>query len=418
MAKKTSQSTKQNTKGVKKQSKPKSSKAYISKSLKPIYRFAHPFYDNTPPDQRTPVPGIGERMTDYIATKLEPIPDPKRDPTMTLAEIIGEAGAKEIEDSKIICFHATGDTGEPNGNAQLQVADAMSTDYNPDHPESSPVFFLHLGDVNYYENNDQGYHAQFYEPYKKYPGKIIAIPGNHDGEIFKYDGSSVGQKKTLEAFQKNFCQPKPGVPPAAGTIYRQMVSQPGVYWLLDAPLVNIIGLYSNIAEGPGYISSPQIGTRQKDWLTKTLLKIKKQRDQGIRKALLFAVHHPPFSNSGHGSSLDMLHDIDDCCHQSGIIPDAVLAGHSHNYQRYTRYINHNNKERKIPFIVCGCGGRPVQQVKPATGSREGDHSYDKGLRGYGYLTVKVKPHELNIEFTNIDDQGKKHPYDIVTVLLN
>jgi hypothetical protein len=29
--------------------------------------------------------------------------------------------------------------------------------------------------------------------------------------------------------------------------------QPGVYWLLDAPFVRIIGLYSNCLENPGYL---------------------------------------------------------------------------------------------------------------------------------------------------------------------
>jgi hypothetical protein len=37
-------------------------------------------------------------------------------------------------------------------------------------------------------------------------------------------------------------------------IFRETMTQPGVYWLLQAPFVNIIGLYSNIAEGPGNLT--------------------------------------------------------------------------------------------------------------------------------------------------------------------
>jgi hypothetical protein len=338
------------TKGAKAVKKPVQKTAAKNPAVD-VYRFAHPFYTPVPVNQRKTIPGAGNRMTAFIATKLQPIPAPLREPTMLLEEIIGKTGADEIGKYGSITFHATGDTGAPKTDAQQLVADAMSLDYDPAHPEKSPAFFLHLGDVDYFDNTDKGYHAQFYEPYKKYPGKIIAVPGNHDGEIFKYDGTSVGQKKTLEAFMKNFCQPKPAIPPAAGTIYRQMVSQPAVYWLLDTPFVQIIGLYSNVAEGPGYISGKLPGKKQKDWLTKTLVAIKKERDNGTRKGLIMAVHHPPFSNGGHDPSTDMLADIDDSCHKANLMPDALLAGHAHCYQRFTRKINFGSKNLEITFIV-------------------------------------------------------------------
>lgn len=62
-----------------------------------ILRFAHPFYTNIPPEERTPLPGIGQRMIDFVATKLLPFPDPQREPKMMLAEIIGQQGVTEIE---------------------------------------------------------------------------------------------------------------------------------------------------------------------------------------------------------------------------------------------------------------------------------------------------------------------------------
>lgn len=149
----------------------------------------------------------------------------------------------------------------------------------------------------YYENTDKGYQSQFNIPYKKYPGKIIAIPGSHDGEIFKYDGSSTGQKTPLDAFHRNFCQSTPGVPPDAGTIYREMVAQPGVFWWLDGPFIDIIGLYSNIGEGPGFIAGNDIGQVQQKWLVKTLNQIKSNQKKNP-KALIIVVHQPPFSARG------------------------------------------------------------------------------------------------------------------------
>jgi hypothetical protein len=372
-----------------------------------VGRFAHPFYTTTPPDQRPIISGVGQRMTDYVAIKLEKIPKPQRKPVMTLEEVIGTQGAAEIENFGSITFHAVGDTGHEDGEMQQMVADAMTADYDITHPEKSPAFFLHLGDVNYYNNTDLGYHAQFYEPYKKYPGKIIAIPGNHDGELFKYDATSTGQKVTLEAFQKNFCQPTAGIPPAAGTIYREMVSQPGVYWLLDAPFINIIGLYSNVAEGPGFISASSIGTKQKNWLVQILKSINKQREQGKRKALVIAVHHPPVSAGGHHSSHEMLTDIDDACHKGGLMPDAVLAAHAHNYQRFTRNLAFNNKDIEIPFFVAGCGGRGLQPVSTAYGNTDNNFRFENSLSGYGYLTLTATNNKLTIFFTHVDKNVKK-----------
>jgi hypothetical protein len=374
-------------------------------------RFAHPFFTSVPPDQRPNIPGVGQRMTDFVKTRLEPIPDPIRDPTMSLAGVIGNQGALEIEHANVISFHAAGDTGKSAANMSETVAAAMTTDYDINHPEKSPAFFLHLGDVIYYDNTDQGYHDQFYATYKNYPGKIIAIPGNHDGEVF----AGKGQKKTLEAFMANFCLPKPSVPPAAGTIFREMVSQPGVYWVLNTPFIDIIGLYSNMAENPGYIAGQNIGQKQKDWLTQTLATIQKGRKQGSRKALLFAVHHPPFSSGGHGPSSEMLRDIDDACAKSGIMPDAVLAGHSHNYQRYTRFVASGKQTLQIPFVVAGTGGHHKMPVPKATGVKNGDNTFEKSLEDYGYLLVTATPAMLTIQFFEVKSNGTKKMFDKVSV---
>ncbi len=389
-----------------------------------VLRFAQPFYTDVPIGQRPEVSDIGTRMTDYIKTLLEPIPNPIRDPTMMLAEIIGDQGVAQIQQAGAIKFHAVGDTFSSSGTMQESIAAAMSADYNPSNAATSPAFFFHLGDVIYYDNTDKGYHEQFYAPYKTYPGKIIAIPGNHDGELFKFDGTSTGQKVTLGAFQENFCQPKTGVPPAAGTIYREMVSQPAVYWYLNTPFIDVIGLYSNMAENPGYISAPAIGTKQKDWLTKTLKTISAARAGGKRKALLFATHHPPFSSGAHGSSTEMLIDIDDSCTQASIMPDAFLSAHAHNLQCYTRYLSFGGKDIQIPFIICGGGGRQIQHVPAAGGVKVTDqttiksyHTFDKSSYSYGYLTVTATPRKLAIEVYTIQTSGAKTLFDIIELNL-
>jgi len=399
-------------------------KATQKSSPSDVLRFAHPFFTPTPIEQRAQIPGIGNRMTDYVKTQLEPIPAPIRNAPLMLNEVIGDAGVTEIVNAGKIIFHAVGDTGTNGTEIQQTVADVMSADYNTADPAGSPAFFFHLGDVDYYVNTDAGYHEQFYVPYKTYPGKIIAIPGNHDGELFKYDGTSTGQAATLEEFQNNFCQPQTGIPSAAGTIYREMISQPGVYWYLNAPFVDIIGLYSNVAENPGYISGESIGTAQKDWLTETLKTINNARNGGTRKALLIATHHPPFSSGAHSSSTEMLIDIDDSCTQAGIMPDAFLSAHSHNIQCYTRFVSFNGKDLQIPFVVCGGGGRPVQNVPAATGAKTQDtttlpssHSFDKSTKSYGYSTITVTSNQLVIEITTVDESGTKNLFDTISIAI-
>ena len=89
----------------------------------------------------------------------------------------------------------------------------------------------------------------------------MAIPGNHDGEV-----RAAADNPSLSAFRANFCAPNAVVPPPASGIgvFRETMIQPGVYWMLDAPFVRIIGLYSNLLENPGYIEGEGGHTSQLD----------------------------------------------------------------------------------------------------------------------------------------------------------
>jgi hypothetical protein len=367
-----------------------------AKSVQPL-RFAHPFFTLTPLSQRAAVPGIGNRLLDHIQGNLEPSPVPTRTPLFTLAEIIGQPGTQQIQASGSIRFHTAGDTGRGANSPQGVVADAMTTDFDTAHPETSPAFFFHLGDVIYGVNKDQQYRPEFYEPYVHYPGKIVAIAGNHDGEVFP-----TTDPVTLRAFLANFCAPAQVVPAIAGTIYRETMNQPGVYYLLDAPFLQIVALYSNAAENPGFISGAIPGEAQKTWFLKTLQTIAAQRKGGTRKALIFATHHPPFTAGGHSPSTTMLADIDSVCQQAGIMPDLFLSGHSHSYQRYTRELTLAGRALQIPYVVAGIGGINDQAVPAATGQKNGDHIFVKSLKGYGYLLLQVSATTLEATMYSVD----------------
>src|SRR5689334_13882668 len=119
------------------------------------------------------------------------IPTPWKDPSITLADIPGaKSGAGAL------VFHAVGDTGQMSGREEEEIALAMAKDYDAD---PAPQFFLHLGDVMYGDNKDTKYIDEFYRPYGGYPGPIVAVPGNHDGEI-----KAKTDPVSLAAFWSNF----------------------------------------------------------------------------------------------------------------------------------------------------------------------------------------------------------------------
>ena len=205
------------------------------------------------------------------------------------------------------------------------MADAMVQDVQTG-GDNGPSFFFHLGDVVYNFGEAQYYYDQFYEPYREYDRPIFAIPGNHDGMAYG-SSSSAPQVPTLAAFLANFCSAAPGPSPDAPTMARSVMTQPVVYFTLDAPYVSIIGLYSNVLDTGGGIISSQGGhfplvDDQLTFLTEELQRLKPERRVG-KRAILIAVHHPPLSvDAKTGGSGGLMQDIDSCCNKAGLWPDS------------------------------------------------------------------------------------------------
>lgn len=375
-------------------------------------RYAHPFFLPAQHSARQPMDGHA-RITDWSKTQLGPVPPVKGNGTMLLDEVIGTDGVKEIEQVGEIRFHALGDSGVGHAQEAENVSDEMATDYKAGAGGLNPAALLHLGDVIYGPDKAVHYGDRFYRPYRHYPGKIVAIPGNHDGEE-----RSAADSPSLKDFLANFCAATAAVPPQAAQsgIYRETMTQPGVYWMLDAPFVRVIGLYSNRLENPGYlqgISNGQNDTSQVDWLNKTLSAISMLPG---KKALVIATHHPPYSQSGHSGSTEMSQSIDDACTKAGVIPDLFLSGHAHNYQRYTRRFG----GKQVPYIVVGTGGMPPQPVAAASGqpvAGNNEVTYESAVASYGYLFFSVSAIQLKVEFWQFGQQHTK-AFDTATVDLN
>ena len=354
-------------------------------------------------------------------------------------------------------FHAIGDSGASNsrkyGN-EVSVADQVTTDCRMSADRDRPAFLFHLGDVVYDFGEPEYYYDQFYEPFRNYPAPILAIPGNHDSFVVT---GTPDDKLPLTTFQRNFCASAPIITPEARSLHRTAMTQPGVYFAFDAPFVRIIGLFSNALEDPGVISSgagkgkthwSNVEDYQLEFLAAQLKRIKSEDYAG---AVLLAVHHPPFSyappphaggtGGNHGSSSDMLREIDTICQKEGVYPHAFLSAHAHNYQRYTRTVHFGRQDFDVPFIVCGDGGHNVNtlvrgrkgqappepgngvsvdymDVKPAikTGGLLLEKHDDSK---YGYLRISADKEQLRIGFHQAGTGSlPQSRFDMVTVQLS
>jgi hypothetical protein len=415
--------------------------------------FAEPGFMQDPTSFRTPTASDKEAYAelDKITKKnpLKPLPfTPSRggpEPVLTLSAAYGSSGAKvsqAIKDAGQIVFHSSGDTGSVNATKSIHdeysVVDKMIADFDEKEPSAVPKFFYHLGDVVYSFGEHQFYYDQFYDAFRNYPAPIFAVAGNHDGLVSPSNNKAGDPADTLSAFKANFCTEQFGHSNDAVTLARTTMIQPGVYFTLDAPpLLRILGIYSNMLENPGVISStknpkngkatfPEISDIQLQYLETALTRVKDEKFGG---ALILAVHHPPYTFGKHIKSIVMLKEIDAICAKAGVWPHAVLSGHAHNYQRFTRTLG----KRQIPYVVCGNGGHPpLQKLKvdttlrtpiamPAFSQPERKDTvtldnYD--FNSFGYLRVIVDETQLRIEFhPEGDGVTAKTPDDFVTVLL-
>jgi hypothetical protein len=252
---------------------------------------------------------------------------------LDLASVIGADAVDAIVQAGSMTFHVMGDTGGVAQPGPQEIV-AQKLDADP----VTPAFLYLLGDCIYYNGELSQYPQQFYEPYVHYPAPIFAVPGNHDGDPLP--GSS-----SLDGFMANFCTTSPQVPSQAQSTGRTTMTQPNVFWTLTAPFVTIIGLYSNVPQG-GQLDATQVA-----WLQSEL------SAAAADTAVILTMHHPPISSdSFHGGSSYMFDLLDAAAAQSGRAPDLVLAGHVHDYQRFTRTIPHNGSNRQLPYIVAGMGG--------------------------------------------------------------
>jgi hypothetical protein len=391
--------------------------------------FGQPVPGPDPSSFKVPHPsddGLYKLVNDKL---VEPFPPPRGgavEPVLTFEQIWGPTGLSKqaaIEQAGQIVFHSVGDTGSVVGpTTEESVADKMVSDFGETNTAAIPSFFFHLGDVVYSFGESKYYYDQFYEPWRGYQAPILGLAGNHDGVVYAGDTAT-----TLQAWLTNFCAAEPGESPDSNGLIRTTMIQPGVFYTFDAPFVRILALYSNVLEDPGVISTeggtrPTLNDSQIDFLTAALTRCKTENYTG---AVLIAVHHPPYTaGTEHGGSPVMLADMDKACTAAGFWPHAVLSGHAHNYQRFTRTLPADQGGLSIPYIIAGNGGHALDKLRLVNGQTIRTplivdatltlENYDD--IDYGYLRILVDATNLSIEYhAAADGTTVKSPTDQVDI---
>jgi hypothetical protein len=294
---------------------------------------------------------ISREHPSHASTPVQRLPEPTgRFPyRLELNEIFEPGRPEVVDDPDEIAFHLVGDTaGVQYPIAQHLVAEAMTDDLED--PEKAVDFCYHVGDLVYFNGERSQYFPQFYEPYRHYAVPMVAIPGNHDATPL-----DPAKEPSLSAFVRTFCSRAPQVLPEAQDAPRTTMIQPNVHWTLRAPLFTIIGLYTN-ANHTGHVDD-----HQASWFAGEL------EDAPTDRALIVALHHTPYSvDAHHGGSAAMGDMLDRAFQRTERLPDIVLAGHVHNYQRFTRTV----EGRQIPYVVTGGSGfwQLHKMAKAADGS--------------------------------------------------
>jgi hypothetical protein len=301
----------------------------------------------------------------------------------TIAEDMDRAGEMVIQ--------VVGDTGGvQDGEFQNNVAEQM-IDHLRSGKGTRPQFCYHVGDVVYFTGMRDDYYAQFYEPYSHYEAPIFSIPGNHDGEV-----DDPAAQTSLDGWVDYFMQAHPDVDPISKDAPRVQLSLPNVYWTLITPFATIIGMYTNVPEGGS------IDSTQQQWVTNEFATAATDR------ALILALHHPIYSfDVFHSGSSKMADALENAIRDTGRVPNLVLSGHVHDYQRIEQTIAPGGP---TPFVVTGNGGyHNLHAVHSSPGTKAPDSGAIlkyAATKSWGFVTLTIDGKTISGETIEVDRNGE------------
>jgi hypothetical protein len=326
-------------------------------------------------------------------TGYQPLPPPlglapyHYDLTVHFPEI-----AAQIGDGAMVCDILGDSGGVKDAEFQSSVADQMVKSL----AKMNPNFCYHIGDVVYFTGAHDDYYSQFYEPYERYTPPIFAIPGNHDGEV-----DDPKAQTSLDGWVAYFMQEHPDVDPISKDAPRVGLNLPNPYWTLITPRATFIGMYTNVPE------HGSIDSNQQQWLTNEFAQAPKDR------ALILALHHPIYSfDVFHSGSSKMADVLENAIRDTGRVPNIVLAGHVHDYQRIEQKIA---PDSPTPFLVVGNGGyhnlHAIHSEKGTVAKDTGAKLVYFNAKRWGYLTLTIDSRHIKGSSTEIDRVGKVYSGD-------
>ncbi len=305
-----------------------------------------------------------------------------------------DGAAVGITDADPLTFFVIGDQGGVLAPApQNAVSYAMQHALAGAPPGAVPAFAYSVGDLVYFHGEAANYVPQFYEPYGHLQLPIVAIPGNHDGDVAVDDSGNPTGRQPLDTFMANFCTATPQPPPGDPQLEygRHTQTLPWCDWTLALKAVTIVGLYSNVPEG-GTLEPSQTA-----WLAAQLTAAPADRP------VIVTLHHPPLSvDAFHGGSQRMLDALTQAFQSVKRYPALVLTGHVHDYQRFTWTLDGH----AITTIVQGNSGyhnlhrlasdaTPGLAVSPGVTFEYGDD------KRYGFLTLTVSGGTVSGSYTAV-----------------
>jgi len=157
-------------------------------------------------------------------------------------------------------------------------------------------------------------------------------------------------------------------------------------------------MYTNVPE------HGSIDSNQQQWLTNEFATAPTDR------ALILALHHPIYSfDVFHSGSPKMADALENAIRDTGRVPNLVLTGHVHDYQRIEKTIS---PDGPTPFLVLGNGGyHNLHQIHSPNGYVD-PHTKAKLIYGlvdgnvyWGYGTLTVDGKTISGKTIQIDKNG-------------
>jgi len=224
-------------------------------------------------------------------------------------------------------FIVLGDTGEGD-SSQMVVADRFLDE------AADTAFSIIAGDVVYPSGRSADYRQKFYIPFRDYGRDIYAVPGNHDwydelvGFMIHFCGNTHHRKhqerETIDETKLDDLR----------KIRRNRVVQPNMYFYIDTPHVRVVCLDTGIRG--------RIDTEQEKWLA---------RVSATPQPKILVLGKPIYVNGEHNDRLDNVNDILNKANYR-----LVIAGDTHNFQKYRVKVKTNGHDRFVWHLVNGGGG--------------------------------------------------------------